>query len=456
MFLLFLGVLSAARGQTYWHYDYWFDNDYSTLKTGTNGGKINTFQIEPDISGLSEGLHSINFQMVGQSNVITGFKMVKNELYSEELSKQLTELNNGVEVNIEIDDAVVSTEEQTLRSVPVTRYFVKTPETATARCWFDNDSKTLQQGVKAGEAIALDVESLKDGFHIINIQAEGQSKGLSVTKSYPFVKIPQVLGVDHLTCLCMIDDQLYKKENVSANGGIVNWQFDVSSLPQGFHRMFVQVVTPSGAATALYQAFFMRETTSAEFSEMKCVYAIDGSEFNNEAGKLASGTFHFDLDVSELSDGLHRIAYMLSNGKGVTTKVQTQFFTKIPLGGYGTTAYWYWLNDDDANPTKVTVDPRQNPFNLISQLQIDEKQIRSSQFDFRIVEGKPVIYAKNTFHMRFYDASGRFVDLNKDFTDERVKEDVPEDDILEAESLNSRTRGYLLFNSFAYLSISPE
>lgn len=396
LFILFLGVLSAARGQTGWQYDYWFDNDRSTLLTGSASNA--SFQIEADVSSLREGLHAIHLQMEGKGG----------------------------------------------RSVPVTRYFVKMPETSTARCWFDNDPSTMQTGVKTGETVLLDVEGLKDGFHIINIQAEGADKGLSATKCYPFVKVPQVIGVDHLTCLCMIDDQLYKQEQVSAQNGVVAWTFDVSSLPQGFHRIFVQVVTPSGAATALYQGFFFRETTKTEFSEMKCVYAIDGGNFDNVAGTLANGTFHFDLDVSKLSDGLHRIAYMLSNGKGVTTKVQTQFFTKIPLGGYGTVEYWYWLNDQDGDDiVKVKVDPRQNPFSVQQLLPVGEVPLRSSQFAFAVESGKPVIYAKNTFHARFYDASGRFVDLNRDFVDQRVRQEVGETTLLEAVSLNARRVGPL-------------
>lgn len=437
LLLLLLCSLSAARGQTdwkNWHCDYWFDNDLTSLrevKTCTNGNGSDSFQIDADVSGLSEGLHSINIQALGYSNVITGFERVRNDDYSEEVGK-------------DVYDAVVTTERKNLYSVPVSRYFVKMAESNTARVWFDNDVKTLQTGVRTGEPLMLDVKSLKDGLHFINIQAEGADNGLSNPKVYPFVKVPQVLGVDHLTCLCMIDDQLYKKEQVPANGGIVSWQFDVSSLPQGFHRIYVQVVTPSGAASALYQGFFFRETTRSEFGEMKCVYAIDGSEFNNEAGTLANGTFHFDLDVAGLTDGLHRLSYMLSNGKGVTTKVQTQFFTKIPLGGYGTVEYWYWLNnleDDAIHKTKV--DPRQNPFSLIALLPVDEVPIRSSCFEFRIVDGQPTIFAKNDFHARFYDASGRFVDLNREYVDERVSQKVNETTLLEAIVLGAR-RGPML------------
>ena len=451
LLLLFLCTLSAARGQTYWHYDYWFDNDYSTLRTGTNGRSAtegdacqskngsNSFQIEADVSALSEGLHAINIQMVGQSNAIVGFSKVKNEAYSDTISKQMSDLLNQ-EVEVEVEDVVVDTEEQTLRSVPVIRYFVKTAEQTTVRYWFDNDVTTLQTGDATGGIQMLDVESLKDGFHLLNIQTVGQDGSPSHPKVYPFVKIPQVVGVDHLTCLCMIDDQLYRQEQVANNNGVVAWQFDVASLPQGFHRIHVQVVTPSGAASNLYQGFFFRETTKSEFGEMKCVYAIDGSNFNNVAGTLANGTFHFDLDVSALSDGLHRIAYMLANGSA-TTKVQTQFFTKIPLGGYGTVEYWYWLNDDDKGENdimKVKIDPRQNPFNLVQMLTLAEKPIRSSKFAFAFVDGVPTIFAKNDLHMRFYDASGRFVDLNREYIDERVSQKVSFDDITFA---SARMRG---------------
>ena len=164
-----------------------------------------------------------------------------------------------------------------------------------------------------------------------------------------------------------------------------------------------------------------------------------------EAGRLANGTFHFDLDVADLSDGLHRLSYMLSNGKGVTTKVQTQFFTKIPLGGYGTVEYWYWLNDregDDIHKTKV--DPRQNPFSLLTLLPVEEVPIRSSCFEFRIVGDKPTIFAKNDFHARFYDASGRFVDLNRQYVDERVSQEVSETTLLQAIVLGTRVKGPML------------
>gem|GEM_PF-4425258 len=374
-------ALTTARSQYYpYEYRYWFDNDESTVQTDVSS--LPTWSFDADVSQLPELMHTLHFQVFGKDGV---------------------------------------------PSTPLTRFFVKgfDRNATTGFCWFDNDETTKTAIDDISQPIELDVSQLVDGLHILHIQANGTDGTVSTPVTRAFIKTPQVKGVDYLTCLCIVDDQLYKQEQVSANGGVLEWQLDVSQLSQGFHRMFVQVVTPSGAATSAYQSFFMRETTAAEYAQMKCVYAIDGAEFFVEAGEVAKGTFHFDLDVSALDDGLHRITYMLSNGQGVSTKAQTQFFVKTPLGGNGITAYWYWLNDQaDSNATKVQLAERQDPFSLISLLPVESQPLRSSLFEFRIEDEKPVLYAKNDFHVRFYDSSGRFTDVTKQFVDESVRQEV--------------------------------
>lgn len=377
LFLLLLCMHCIARGQTGFDYRYWFDNDYSTVRQGHS--ETDKWQVDADIDGLSESLHSIHIQVVD---------------------------SKGVE------------------SAPITRHFYRiiAPESATYRCWVDDDPTTMTTGKYTGSPIMVDISSISEGYHVMRVQIEDVTP--SAVVSCPFVKIPQTEGVEYLKCLCVVDDVFYKEENVTSAGGIINWNFDVSSLQQGFHRMQVQVITPSGAATSTYNAFFLRTTTDTEMADMKCVYAIDGNEFNTEAGRMSNGAFHCDLDVAHLSDGLHRIAYMLTNGKGVETKVQTQFFVKTPLGGNGITQYQYWLNDNDDNKQTVTLAERQDPFSLISLIPVESQPIRSSCFEFRVEEGAPILYAKNDFHIRFYDVSARFTDACKQYVDERVSEAV--------------------------------
>ena len=444
LFLLFLCSLSAARGQTEGKYEYWFDDDRSTVQTGTS--PANSWQLEADVSGLSESIHALHIQVEGNtmhSIPITRY-FVKTPVnaaltgrywFDDEVDKTYTPTQTQGVFDIDVSPLsegfhsihyqIVGTDGNISQTATRSFYKVYMPAQSSWRCWFDNDYSTVQAGTDMSQTLVLDVTQLSDGYHVLHIQVDGGAQSQSTPITKHFVKIPQTIGVDHFTCLCMVDDKLHHIENVSASNGFVEWNFDVSALPQGFHRLFVQIVTPSGAASNTYDSFFLRETTRAEFAQMKCVYAIDGAEFYTEAGTLADGTYHFDLDVASLDDGLHRIAYMLSNGLGVTTKTQCQFFVKTPVGGNGITEYWYWLNDEaDSNAQKVTLAERQDPFSLIKLLPVAHKPIRSSFFEFRVENGNPVVYAKNDFHIRFYDAAGRFTDATKQYVDEQVGQAV--------------------------------
>ena len=443
----------SARGQTGYTYDYWFDCDRSTLQSGIAASE--SWQLQADLTGLQNAIHTIHLQVRdaegNQSSPVTRY-FVKTITPQEAAGRywfddDVAHIHDAPQVQgvFDIDVSGISEGFHALHyqlmgangsvSSTATRTFYKVyiPSSSGWRCWFDNDYSTLQTGTDMSSALLLDVTGLKDGYHALHIQVDGGAASASTPITKPFVKIPQTDGVDYLTCICSIDDQLFKQEKVSAKGGVVEWNFDVSTLPQGFHRMFVMVVTPSGAASAAFQSFFMRETTRAEFGQMKCIYAIDGSEFYTEAGMLDKGTYHFDLDVSSLDDGLHRISYMLSNGAGVSTKAQVQFFVKNPIGGNGITEYWYWLNNmGDQQARKVTLSERQDPFSLITLLPVESQPIRSQLFQFRMEQGQPVVYAKNDIRLRFYDAAGRFTDVTKRYVDEQVRQEVTDVTLLNA------------------------
>ena len=380
LLLIALCLHVAARGQTEYEFEYWFDNDRSTLQKGHSS--MASWQIEADISSLDEKLHAIHVHVCDSDSIF---------------------------------------------SVPVTRHFIKASNLSEMkiRCWFDGDFSTMQEGENTGNVILFDVANLADGYHTLQIQADGGSGAISAPITKGFVKIPQTIGVEDFTCLCMIDNKVFKQEKVPVGQGIVTWDIDVSSLSQGFHRILIQIVTPSGAASNVWQSFFLRDATLEEYGELKCVYAIDGAEFYSEAGTMTNGIFHFDLDVSSLENGLHQITYMLNNGKGVTTQTRTQFFIKTPLGGNGISEYWYWLNEQDEEQIqKISLPEQKETFQLISLLPVESQPIRSKLFQFRVEDGKPVMYAKNDIHLRFFDAAGRFTNISKQYVDENVKQEV--------------------------------
>ena len=469
---LFLCLFTVARGQTGYEYDYWFDNDRSTLHTGQSSST--SWQIEADMSQLRETLHAIHVQVRDTAGVtsspVTRFFVKTADRRAAQgrywFDDNVQDMHTSVQMDgtFDLDVSSISEGFHTLHyqvvgvdgsiSATASRSFYKVymPVMSSWRCWFDNDMATVQSGKNPDQTILLDVSQLMDGYHVVHIQADGGADAVSTPITRPFIKTPQVIGVDYLTCLCMVDDMLYKQERVSANGGVLEWNFDVADIPQGFHRAYIQVVTPSGAATSAYSTYFIRSATRDELGEMKCVYAIDGGEYISTSGVISGQDYHFDIDVASLDDGLHRLTYMLNNGKGVSTKVQTQFFTKIPLGGNGITQYEYWLNQNFETRHKMTLPELVDPYNLISLLPVETEPIRSTCFHFEIKNGQPMMYAKNDIYLRFYEATGRFVDAAKQFVDYNVEQEVNP----VGELLTTQTFGRVAENDIRWYTFEAE
>lgn len=388
LFVLFLCLHWAARGQSGYEYRYWFDGDDSRQHTGTS--EAAQWHIDADLSELACSWHSFHLQVKDAEGVW---------------------------------------------SAPVTRYFVKSSagSVITYHYWMDGNAAGVVSGPFSGEPMTVDVTGVEDGFHVMYFQVEGKGSS-SVPATAMFIKVPQTEGegVDHLTCVCSIDGKPYRQERVPASGGIVKWDLDVASLPQGLHRMQVQAVTPSGAATNVSEHFFFRATTAAELADMKLLYTVDGDNYFSQAGRVSNGLYHFDVDVAALEDGLHRLTYMMASSTGTTTRVSTAFFMKTPVGGPGIRSYKYWLNDNEDGAHHVELEKRADPFSLISLLPVESCPIRSSCFHFEVENGQPVVYAKNDIHFQFYDVSGRVAEASRQYVDYGVGR--PVEDIVPLES----------------------
>lgn len=377
MFALFLCLHWVAWGQENYEYRYWFDNSDTESQTGSLQPGEQRLSI--DLTGLNDALHIFRFQVKDTAGVW---------------------------------------------SVPISRYFLKMPakEDCTTYYWFGDDAARHELGRSFGQNM-VDVSHLTDGLHLMFLQTVGEHS-VSSPLCKMFIRTPQTEGVDYLNCVCYVDGQLYKQEHVASDGGVVLWNFDVSDLSLGLHRIQLQVLTPSGAASSVADRFFFRTTTTEELESMQLVYCMDGTTFETAKGTAVNGVFHFDVDVASLEDGLHTISYMLSSNTGTSTRINNAFFWKIPVGGYGVSSYSYWLNDNEANAKVKVLDKRESSFSLVSLLPVDSEPIRSSCFQFEVKDGKPMMYAKNDFHIVFYDASSRRVDDTKQYVDYNVSQAV--------------------------------
>lgn len=384
---LFLLLSLSVLGQDKYNYRYWFDVNDRKCVLGTS--QSNVWNIDVDVSELDDALHSFNIQ---------------------------------------VQDSVG------MWSSPISKYFYKKyTSDYIVKYWFDGDFTTAKDINEIGTT-SIDVSHLKDGFH--TIQSVVKSKGaLSNVETRYFIKIPQTVGVDYMTCFCYIDDKAYKQERVSSSGGILNWTFDVESLSQGLHRVQIFLVTPSGAMSSTANGFFLRVPTQNELTTLKCYYTIDGADNDGaenkyiQAGTYSNGLYHFDLDVANISDGLHRLTYMLIGEDGMITSSKSSFFYKTPLGGNGISRWEYWVNGNYSIKHINTLDVPKTPLQIISLLPVESYPIRSSCFDIRVEDEKPVLYAKNDINFRFYDKAGRITDVSKQYVDESVRQELNQDEM---------------------------
>lgn len=440
--LLFLCLCIMARGQALYEYRYWFDGDESTMQTGSSDNSA--WQMDLDIGALDANFHIMHFQVKDAKGVwsvpMTRYfiklaqKQTTNiEYWFDNDTKKKSVLASGGKADIEVSALAEGMHIMHLQastsgasySSPQTAVFWKQAMVANIkyRLWFDKKPEDTISGKYTGKPVVLDVSKLDDGFHILHAQVESNTPSKPLTSM--FIKVPQTQGIEYMTCALMVDEELYKQEKVSTHGGIVNWTLDATGMKPGLHKAQAFVVTQSGAATAVKEAFFYRSMTTTERSNMKCLYSIDGDNHYTEAGTLNGNLYHFDLDVANLSDGFHRLSYMLIGEDGTSSKVMTSFFVKTPLGGNGIMQYDYWLNDNEANRKIAKFDTRTNPLKLITLLPVDPMPIRSSCFHFEVgKDGKPMMYAKNDLHMRFYDVAGRLTETSRQFVDYKVSEEV--------------------------------
>lgn len=387
LFVLFLCLHWVAWGQAKYKYKYWFDNDERNMRTGTSADAA--LHIDADMAGLANQLHTIHLQ-VGNSKGIW--------------------------------------------SVPVTRHFLKMPvhnNNRTYQYWLDNDQKNMKTGEYSKGTIMLNIADATDGLHLLHLQANDNGH-VSSPITRMFIKVPQTNGVDYLTCISSIDGKTYKQEKVNARGGIINWSLDVAELPQGLHQITVQVISPSGAATNTSDHFFFRNATKAEIDGMELLYNVDGKNFKTLKSPATNGVFHFDIDVTSIDEGIHRLTYMLASETGTSTRMSSSFFVKIPIGGYGIASYHYWFNENESEAKTVTFEKRTNPLSLVSLIPVENCPIRSSQFQFEVTDGKPMLYAKNDIHFQFLDASNRLAETTKQYVDYNVMQEVNDIATLEA------------------------
>ena len=113
-------------------------------------------------------------------------------------------------------------------------------DTIEYQCWFDEDYNTLQRGILGTSPILVDVSSISNGVHSLNVQF-GSDSTAQLSRHF-FFRIPTSSDTTHATIYsCWFDEDYNTLQTGNIGNGLI--MLDVSALTEGFHTVNVQYET---------------------------------------------------------------------------------------------------------------------------------------------------------------------------------------------------------------------
>lgn len=291
--------------------------------------------------------------------------------------------------------------------------------------WFDDDIKSLKQIDNFQGKQILDVSTLFYGIHTIHVQIVDSKGVICAPDSRLFMNL-KADGSAANKLRYWFDDNTNETHDVAASSGTLT--LDASALIDGVHTLNYQVVSNDGTIGATESSLFMRVSEGLLGAKVETLrYWFDGDAKTVREEDFNGGIKM--LDVSDLNMGIHTLNFQLRDGTGSMSAPSSSIFLKMlnvptPDGNNAIVKYMYWVNDNSVNNEKVNVDEPSSSYTLTALLPMPESPIRSSCFHFEMTDGVPTMYAKNEFHIRFYDAIGYWTDESRTFIDYAVAQEI--------------------------------
>ena len=401
---------------------YWFDGDTDNMQSVSGTSGIYTL----DVSSLEDGIHTLHYVVIDDRDMLS---------------------------------STCST--VFLKSIPT----VETPVATTAsklRYWFDGDTDNMQSVSGTSGIYTLDVSSLEDGIHTLHYVVIDDRDMLSSTcstvflKSIPTVETPVATTASKLRY--WFDGDTDNMQSVSGTTGI--YSLDVSSLEDGLHTIYYQITDNKDQLSSPVSSTFLKfdfpvaiDNKPVQVKNMR--YWLDGNMSTMKTSDLANGIQV--IDVSAVEPGIHTLYYQLVDENGSVSSPVSSVFLKYFDKSEDSeenliTRYGYWVNSNTDSFRYVTLDNPTNSYKLIDLLTVPKEMIRSAFFHFEVTDGKPMIYAKNVFHVRFHDAAGYFADSDKPFVDYSVSQQV----VPVGELQHTQTFARVAGNAIQWYSLNVE
>ena len=308
---------------------YWYDRG-GDLHTSDYTG--NSFTL--DASSLDDGIHTLYYLLLtkdGHTSSVSSRTFIKVS-YAESLSS--------------ISDKYVVT---------------------GVRYWFDRTGD-IQTGTYSSNSFTLDASSLDDGVHTLYYQLLTKDGHTSSVSSRTFIKVSDAESLSSISDKYVVTGVRYwfdRTGNIQTGTYSSNsFTLDASSLDDGVHTLYYQLLTKDGHASSVSSRTFIKVSDAVSNSAFSSSYVVKSVRYwFDRKGVVNTGSYNgksFTLDASKLEDGMHTLYYQLVTDEGHVSSTHVRMFIKVSKDGsistiegkYVPKTIRYWVDNDTIIQTR--------------------------------------------------------------------------------------------------------
>ena len=372
---LFLKVDEHVGVTTAHSLRYWFDDNKSSTEIVNQ--LTGTYTL--NVSSLTEGLHTLHYQVIGTDNRVANVRsglFLKMDEQAGAITPQSLRYwfdNETTETGRALSWGVLTVDASTLLDGLHTIHyqvvgndgmanylssaiFLKmgssfTPESVSARkllYWFDEET-TIQQA-DIGEGVQLlDASELTEGLHTLHYQVLCDNGQMTSTMSALFLRVGSEVETTVAQSLRYWFDEEQAATEISMSDGVQ--LLDASLLTDGLHTIHYQIVDSKGTLCTPHSSVFLKMDAGAITTASSIRYWFDNEQVSTESA-ITEGVQL--LDASLLTDGLHTVHYQIVDSKGTLCTPHSSVFLKMDANAVATAqSLRYWF-DNDVTTVRVT------------------------------------------------------------------------------------------------------
>ena len=203
---------------------------------------------------------------------------------------------------------------------------------------------------------------------------------------------------------CYWFDSNYDQRVTGNMGGVLTVDADVSALSDGLHAL--NILVNGDAPASVCSRYFLKMPPMQDVEALTCVFTVDGTKVAEQSVSVGTALQHLDIDVAQLSTGLHKIEAELASSDGCVLGRYESFFKRMSPDGNGVVGCRYWVNDNGNALQDVTIEAPDETVSLAKLIPVDPQPIRSRAFAFKVADGVPTVYAQNELHVQLENSEG--------------------------------------------------